>query len=285
MTSSHSAVLTLSGQITARTSSSRISAAVPGSEPSPASRNSARKSGKARPSVFAPCQTSSGEKACTCMPGSACFDRAADREIGRAGIFRVDAALQADFGGAALPGLLAAPDDFVEVEIVGPAAQILAELALREGAELAAEIADIGVVDVAGDDIGDGVARHLAAQPVGGGADFVRNRRRAPANRRTISASVRVSPAAARSRMSDRSGNTLTPALPRKRGREFAAAETDSFPSPASGGGLGWGLCSGASVPEPAIHGSGRAKPWRVDQRAAPECAAPASSQRAGSCA
>ena len=34
-TASHCSVVTLSGQITARTSSSRISAAVPGSEPSP----------------------------------------------------------------------------------------------------------------------------------------------------------------------------------------------------------------------------------------------------------
>ena len=58
------------------------------------------------------------------------LDRAADREIGRAGIFRVDAALQADFGGAALPRLRAAPDDLVEVEIVGPATQVFAEFAL-----------------------------------------------------------------------------------------------------------------------------------------------------------
>src|SRR5205823_12102814 len=100
------------------------------------------------------------------------LDRPAHRQIGGAGIFRVDAALQADLGGAALPGFLAAPDDLVHVEIVGPAAQILAELALRESAELAAEIADVGVVDVAGDDIGDRLAVDLAAQPVGCGADL-----------------------------------------------------------------------------------------------------------------
>ncbi len=96
------------------------------------------------------------------------LDRMADRKIGGAGIFGVDAALQAHFGGAALPGFLDAADDLVHIEVVGPAAQVLAELALREGAELAAEIADVGVVDVAGDDIGDRVARDLAAQPVGG---------------------------------------------------------------------------------------------------------------------
>src|SRR3954447_11798341 len=101
------------------------------------------------------------------------FDRAADREIGRAGIFRVDAALQADFGGAALPRLLAAPDDLVQVQIVGPAAQILAELAFREGAELAAEITDIRIVNIARNYIGHGVARYCATQTVGGGADLV----------------------------------------------------------------------------------------------------------------
>ncbi len=38
--------------------------------------------------------------------GHRLLDRAADSEIGRAGVFGVDAALQADLGGAALPGLL-----------------------------------------------------------------------------------------------------------------------------------------------------------------------------------
>src|SRR5215212_8766428 len=101
--------------------------------------------------------------------GQCLLNRAADRQIGRASVFRVNAALQAHFGGAALPGLLAAPYDLIEVEIVRPAAQILAELAFREGTELAAEITDIRVVDVAGDDVGYRVARYLAAQPVGGG--------------------------------------------------------------------------------------------------------------------
>ena len=54
-TSSHCAVLTLSGQMIARTSSSRISAAVPGSVPKPASFSSARNAGPAAPSVAAPC--------------------------------------------------------------------------------------------------------------------------------------------------------------------------------------------------------------------------------------
>src|SRR5215471_15791138 len=83
------------------------------------------------------------------------LDRATDREIGGAGIFRMDAALQAHLGRAALPRLLDPPPDLREVEVIGPPAQIFTELALGEGAELAAEIADIGVVDVAGHDIAD----------------------------------------------------------------------------------------------------------------------------------
>ena len=87
------------------------------------------------------------------MPGTAAFIARQIDEICLAGIVRMDAALHADFGRAALPRLLRAARDLVEREIVGPAAQILAELALREGAELAAEVADVGVVDVAVDDI------------------------------------------------------------------------------------------------------------------------------------
>src|SRR5262249_21277050 len=84
-----------------------------------------------------------------------------------------DTALQANLGGAAVPRLFAAPHDLVQIEVVGPAAQVFAELALRKGAELAAEIADVGVIDVAGDDVADRVAVDLAAQIVGGGADPV----------------------------------------------------------------------------------------------------------------
>jgi hypothetical protein len=83
----------------------------------------------------------------------------------------VDAALQADLGGPAVPGFERAPFDFVEIEDVRAAAQVLAQLAFGEGAELAFEIADVGVVDVAVDDVGDGVAGGGAAQLVGGGGD------------------------------------------------------------------------------------------------------------------
>src|SRR5207249_334553 len=70
------------------------------------------------------------------------------------------------------PGLLDPALDLGQVEVVGPAAQVLAELALREGAELATEVADVGVVDVAGHDIADLVAIDLLAQLVGRAANL-----------------------------------------------------------------------------------------------------------------
>ena len=58
---------------TQRTSSSRISAAVPGSEPRPASRALMRKSSVDRPVRAVPLTTSIGLNACTCMSGTRCF--------------------------------------------------------------------------------------------------------------------------------------------------------------------------------------------------------------------
>jgi hypothetical protein len=65
----------------------------------------------------------------------------------------MDAALEAHFRGAAIPGLNDATLDFLERKIVRRPAQIFAELALGEGAEFATIITDIGVVDVARDDV------------------------------------------------------------------------------------------------------------------------------------
>src|SRR6516165_3578798 len=99
------------------------------------------------------------------------FDRAADRQIRRSGIFRMDAPLQAHLGRAPLPGFLDPPLDLCEIEVVGAAAQVFAELALGKGAELATEIADIRVVDVAGHDIADNVAVDSLPEFVRGAAD------------------------------------------------------------------------------------------------------------------
>ena len=69
-TSSHSSVFTLSGHRIARTSSSRISAAVPGIVSSPASRALIRKSSKESPVRLEPLTISIGENACTCIDGT-----------------------------------------------------------------------------------------------------------------------------------------------------------------------------------------------------------------------
>ena len=97
------------------------------------------------------------------------LDRPADAEIGGAGVVGVDAALQADLGGAALPCLARRGARFPRRQIVRRAAQFLAALALGEGAELAAIIADVGIVDIAVDDVAD-PCRRDPPPIVGGGA-------------------------------------------------------------------------------------------------------------------
>jgi hypothetical protein len=64
--------------------------------------------------------------------------------------------------------------NFFEVEVIRPPAQIFAELALRKGAKLAAEITDVGVVDVAGDDVAEVVAAMRRAERIGRLADDVK---------------------------------------------------------------------------------------------------------------
>jgi len=67
---SHCADVSLSGQMTARTASHSTSAAVPGRLPRPAAASAARKRAGGQRSDAAPCQTSSGENACTCARGA-----------------------------------------------------------------------------------------------------------------------------------------------------------------------------------------------------------------------
>jgi len=86
--------------------------------------------------------------------------------ISIAGEARVDAALHAHFGRAALPGFARAVGDLVQREIVGAPAQVLAHLAFRERAELTFERADIGVVDVARDDVGNDIAANVPSQRI-----------------------------------------------------------------------------------------------------------------------
>ncbi len=94
---------------------------------------------------------------------------AQDRDIGLAGVLRMNAALQADLGGALRPGLLDAPGDLGQRQVVGPVARAGLGGGLGEGAEAAAVGADVGVVDVAVDHVGHGLAASAPAQLVGGG--------------------------------------------------------------------------------------------------------------------
>ena len=101
------------------------------------------------------------------------LDRANDVRVVVAREGRVNPALEADLGRPPLPSLLRAADDLFERDEVRRAAQVLGELSLGEGAEAAAEVAHVRVLDVSGDDVGDLVAAHLAPKPVGGHEDAV----------------------------------------------------------------------------------------------------------------
>ena len=102
------------------------------------------------------------------MSGTRCFTAVTRSKYAEAGQLGVDAALHADLGGAELPRLLGAVGDLVERERVG----VGVGAPLGERAEPAADVADVGEVDVAVDDVGDVVADRLAAQVVGQPADL-----------------------------------------------------------------------------------------------------------------
>ena len=72
-TSIHAEVGSLPLVSTQRTSSSRISAAVPGMEPSPASRRLVSHSRIDVPLLVTPLEISIGENACTCIDGTRAF--------------------------------------------------------------------------------------------------------------------------------------------------------------------------------------------------------------------
>ena len=101
------------------------------------------------------------------------LDRAHDAGVVVARERRMDPALQADLGRASLPRLARTADDLLERDEIRRAAQVPRELPLREGAEPTAEVADVGVLDVPGDDVRDLVPAGLAAEPVRGGEDAV----------------------------------------------------------------------------------------------------------------
>ena len=95
--------------------------------------------------------------------GAAALDLGRDVEVRGARQVGVDAALHADLGRARGPRLLGALADLVERQRVG----VGVGAALRERAEPAAGVADVGEVDVPRDDERHVVAVDLAAQAVG----------------------------------------------------------------------------------------------------------------------
>ena len=111
-----------------------------------------------RPVRVAPLTTSIGREGVHMHARDALLHRPRDVEVRRAGQVGVDAALHADLHRADVPGLLGPVGDLVEGERVG----VGVGAALREGAEAAAGVADVGEVDVPGDDVGDVVADGVA---------------------------------------------------------------------------------------------------------------------------
>src|SRR3546814_18459953 len=71
----------------------------------------------------------------------------------------MNAALQADLGRTPISGLRGAPTHLLEIEHIGWTAQVLRR-PFRKGAEAAFVTADIGVIDIAVDDVGHRTSTH-----------------------------------------------------------------------------------------------------------------------------
>ena len=190
--------------------------------------------------------------------GCRLLHRAADVEICGARVFRVDAALETDFRGAARPRLGDAPAHLVEREIIGAPAQVRRQLALGEGAELAAVGAHVGIVDVAVDDIAHERSDALGAHAVGGCAHLVE----LAAARSKKPHDVRFGKLRAIGCTRD---YVFEPAI-------FCGTRRDH------------GARGGGAQPEPATHASGRAKP-SMSIWSSTAALSPGSTQRARSSA
>ncbi len=94
-------------------------------------------------------------------------DGLANLDVCTAGEAWFDASLHAHLGRAPLPRLARPPRNLVERQCVGPASKVFTQLAFGKGAELAFEIADVRVIDVARHDVRNHVPAHIAPQRVG----------------------------------------------------------------------------------------------------------------------
>ena len=210
---------------TQRTSSSRISAAVPGMVSRPglaqlgqpvADRHAGLGGGgddlhRARTRARA----CSGTRALIARTRSA---YAGDRQL------RVDAALHAHLGGAGRPRLLGPVGDLLD----GQPVRVGVPLPLGEGAEPAAHVADVGEVDVAVDHVGDVVADRVPAQVVGEPAQLVQRRPVRAEQRQRRRPRAAASSSAAGSSAASRSPAAVTvrvqPPAPRSRRRAVDSA-------------------------------------------------------------
>ena len=169
--------------------------------------------------------------------GQALLDALEHRDVEVAGEVGVDAALQADLGGAPLPGLDRAVHHLVHVQDVGVAAQVEALGPAREAAEAAAEVALVGVVDVAVDDVGDRRRRSAAAQVVGDLGDRLdlaaRGRGRGARSRPPAAACRPASARGSRARSGSSRAEALLGARPRARPRP-PTRPTGAAPAPAA---------------------------------------------------
>ena len=88
-------------------------------------------------------------------------------QISLTGIFRMDAALQANFGGAAVIRFSRSPHNFFMRQVIGPAPKVFTHLAFREGAELTFEITHVGIINISINTIGHLIADQMLSDRIG----------------------------------------------------------------------------------------------------------------------
>ena len=98
------------------------------------------------------------------MPRNGVLDGAQNVAVVKLGKIARQSALNADFGGAELPGF----DGFARHIVERVEVRVGLARAAAEGAELASHKTDVGEIDVAVHHVGDDVAREFGAQHVGG---------------------------------------------------------------------------------------------------------------------
>ena len=162
-TSIHRAVGSLPFVKIQRTSSSRISAAVPGSESNTGLLGGHQEVADRQAGASDPVHDLHRRERVHMEGRCGVLDCSGDVEVRRSGQLGVDPALHADLRRAHVNRLNGAGGDLVQRERVG----VGVGLALREGAEPAAGVADVGEVDVAVDHICDLVADRVAPKVVG----------------------------------------------------------------------------------------------------------------------